>query len=57
MKKFSCGDIVPDCQHDFAADSDDELMAQVRVHAANEHGIAEVPTELESQIRSLIVAA
>jgi predicted small metal-binding protein len=33
MKEFSCGAVVPDCTATFRADSEDDLLQQVAVHA------------------------
>jgi predicted small metal-binding protein len=50
MKEFACGDVVPDCRAKFRAESDDELLKQVAAHARDDHGIAEVSTELRSAV-------
>ncbi|MDO9445477.1 MAG: DUF1059 domain-containing protein [Dehalococcoidia bacterium] len=54
MKEFCCGDVIPGCTSHFSATSEDEILAAVAHHAARDHGIAEVPPEVVSQVRSLI---
>ena len=46
MKTFSCGDVVPGCDARFTGAHDDEILAQVAVHAAEAHGLHEVPAEV-----------
>ena len=55
MKKFACGDVVPGCDAHFVGSSEDEILMSVARHAAEVHGIVEVPAELVSTVRSLIV--
>lgn len=54
MKKFACGDVVPGCDASFDGSSDDEILAQVAAHAAEIHGLTEVPQELVDQVVSRI---
>lgn len=54
MKEFSCGDIVPGCGTQFAGDSDDDILAQVAVHAAEVHGITSPGADLVEAVRSKI---
>lgn len=54
MKKFACGDVVPGCDASFDGSSDDEILAQVAAHAAEIHGMTEVPQELVDQVVSRI---
>ena len=56
MKSFSCGAVVPGCTATFQAPTEDGILEQVARHAREEHGIAEVPPELATQVRSLIAA-
>ena len=57
MKRFACGDVVPGCDALFFSPTDDEILADVAVHAAAVHGMSSVPDEVVAQVRSLIVAA
>jgi predicted small metal-binding protein len=54
MKEFRCGELVPGCTASFQAESDDEIMQQVAVHAREEHGMDEVPPEVADQARAAI---
>ncbi len=57
MKQFTCGDVVPGCQATFTGDSDDAIVGQVAAHAREAHGMAEVPDEVEADVRSKIKSA
>jgi predicted small metal-binding protein len=54
MKKFSCGDVVPGCQRQFAAADESVLFAQIAAHARQDHGV-ELSAELEQQVRAALV--
>jgi predicted small metal-binding protein len=54
VKAFSCGDVVPGCQARFVCSSDDEILVAVAGHAADAHGITEVPEGLVAQVRDHI---
>lgn len=56
MKTFTCGSVIPGCDARFIADTEDEILAQVRAHAAERHGIADVDTQTEQLVRSHITA-
>jgi predicted small metal-binding protein len=53
MKQFSCGDVVPGCTATFIG-RDYEILEGVARHAAEAHGIASVPPELVTKVRSLM---
>ncbi len=55
MKQFRCGDIVPGCETKIAAESEDEVLEHVLVHAREDHGMDEVPPEIQDRIRASIV--
>ena len=55
MKEFRCGEIVPGCDAVLDGESDDEILEQVGVHAREEHGMDEVPPEVEQNVRALII--
>lgn len=57
MKMFACGQVVPGCDATFHADSDEQILAQVAVHARDAHQLTAVPPALVDQVRSAIVAA
>lgn len=56
MKAFRCGDVVPGCARAFTG-TEDEILAEVAQHARHDHGVAEVPAELVTQVRAAMVAA
>ncbi len=55
MKRFRCGDVVPGCTATFEG-TEDRVLGQVATHAAEVHGMTEVPPELVGRVRSLMVA-
>jgi predicted small metal-binding protein len=57
MKEFSCGDLIPGCGARFHGQNDDEILAQVAVHARRDHGLESIPDSLVSQVRQLISVA
>ena len=56
MKRFACGDVVPGCDATFVCDSEDDVLFQVAQHAADVHGMAEVPDAVVAQVREHIYA-
>lgn len=56
MKAFACGDVVPGCEARWVCSTEDEVLAQVGVHAASAHGLTEISPELAGAVRSSIVA-
>jgi predicted small metal-binding protein len=57
MKRFACGDVVPGCDATFVCDTEDEILVQVARHAAEVHGMTEVPEAVVVQVRERIAAA
>ncbi len=57
MKQFACGDVVPGCDARWVCDTDDEILAQVAVHARDVHGLDDIPPELVDEVRSRISSA
>ncbi len=57
MKKFACGAVVPGCQAVFRAPDEPAILAQVAEHAACDHGITQVSSELVAAVRAEIVDA
>ena len=55
MKEFRCTDVVPGCPYVTRDEDDEELFEQISAHAREEHGMDEVPPEVEDAIRSVIV--
>jgi predicted small metal-binding protein len=56
MKSFACGDVVPGCDARFVCSTEDEILARVARHAAQTHGLTEVPDALVADVRSNIVS-
>lgn len=56
MKTFRCGDVVPGCTRSFAG-TDEDILRQVAQHAADDHGLTEIPAELVAQVRAAMVPA
>ena len=54
MKEFSCGAVVPDCGATFRAETEEDLLGQVAVHARDAHGIDPVPPEVLERVRANI---
>lgn len=54
MKEFRCGDLVPGCPTTFEAESTDEILEQVAVHARDEHGMYEVPPDVVDKVLAQI---
>ena len=50
MKQFACGDVVPGCDATFTAETDDAIVVAVRGHAAEVHGISELPRSILAQV-------
>ncbi len=55
MKTFACGDVVPGCDARFVCADDDRILAEVAAHAAEAHGLTEVPDSVVAAVRSRIV--
>jgi predicted small metal-binding protein len=55
VKEFRCGDVVPGCDTVIQADSEDEVLEHVAVHAREEHGMDDVPPDVVDTIKSKIV--
>ena len=54
MKEFTCGAVVPGCDTKFEGATEDEILAQVAVHAREEHGMDHVPPQVVEEVRSRI---
>jgi predicted small metal-binding protein len=50
MKTFACGAVVPGCTATFAAETEEDLLAQVARHARDDHDLPEIPDELINRI-------
>lgn len=54
MKQFACGDVVPGCGATFTGESEQDILQQVAVHAADAHGITDVGPELVDAVTASI---
>jgi predicted small metal-binding protein len=54
MKQFACGDVVPGCDARWVCSNEDQILAEVAAHAAEVHGLTEIPAELVEQVRDRI---
>lgn len=54
MKQFSCGDVVPNCNATFGAETESDLMTLVAVHARDAHHLDPVPDDVVLQVRGSI---
>jgi predicted small metal-binding protein len=54
MKEFFCGAVVPDCTARFKADSEDAILAEVAIHAHEDHGMEHVPDAVIDAVRAQI---
>ena len=57
MKRFACGTVVPGCEGVVTGQTDDEVLAAAAAHAAEAHGMTEVPDEVVGAIRAGITDA
>lgn len=54
MRELRCRDVGFDCRHVMQGANDDEVLAQAREHARDEHEIEQMDSETEQKVRSLI---
>ena len=57
MKSFACGTVVPGCEGVVTGETDDDVLAAAAAHAAEAHGMTEVPDEVVVAIRAGITDA
>ena len=55
MKSFWCGAVIPNCDATFEATTEDEIVELVVAHAADDHGIDDVPPDVVARVREVIV--
>ncbi len=53
-KSYTCRDVGVDCDWKTSAESDDEVMAAIRTHAAQVHPTIELTPELMETVRAAI---
>ncbi len=54
MRELHCRDAGFDCEHVMQGSNDEEVLAQAREHARDEHGIEQMDSDTEQKVRSLI---
>lgn len=57
MKQFACANVVPGCDGVVTGETDDEVLAAAARHAAEAHGMTEVPDAVVARIRAGITNA
>jgi predicted small metal-binding protein len=57
MKKFACATVVSGCDGVVTGDTDDAVLAAAAQHAAEAHGMDNVPDEVVAAIRAGITDA
>lgn len=50
-KLLKCSDVGPDCDYTAWAETEEEMLEMVRVHARDAHGIEEIDGELLEKVR------
>ena len=53
-QRIACGDVVHGCQFTVEAGTEEELLAAVKAHAAEDHGVKEVTPELAAKVKAAI---
>ncbi len=53
-KHIACGDVVEGCGFTAQGGTDEELLAAVKAHAAEDHGVTEVTPELAAKVKAAI---
>lgn len=57
MKKFACGTVVDGCDGVVTGATEDEVLAAAAAHAAEAHGMNDVPPDVVSAIKAGITDA
>ena len=57
MKQFACANVVDGCDGVVSGATEDDVLAAAARHAAEAHGMTEVPPEVVAAIRAGIVDA
>ena len=53
-KKFKCADIGMNCGFEATADTTEQLMPKVAVHAKTVHGMTEIPKDILAKVQAAI---
>ena len=54
QKRIACGDVVPGCTFTATASTEEELLEKVVAHAAHDHGVREITSELATKVKAAI---
>jgi len=57
MKQFACGTVVDGCDGVVTGETEDDVLAAAAQHAADVHGMSEVPPEVVGAIKAGITDA
>jgi len=57
MKQFACATVVDGCDGVVTGATEDDVLAAAAAHAAEAHGMSEVPDEVVAAIRAGITDA
>jgi len=53
-KKLKCSDVVPGCHYEETGDTEVELLAKAKAHAAQMHGLPDIPPMIMERVRAAI---
>jgi predicted small metal-binding protein len=57
MKQFECGQVVEGCEGVVTGETEEEVLAAAARHAAEVHGMTEIPDDVLQKIQSGIANA
>ena len=57
MKQFACGTVVDGCDGVVTGETEEDVLAAAAQHAADAHGMTEVPPDVVGAIRAGITDA
>jgi len=57
MKQFACGTVVDGCEGVVTGETDEEVLEAAAAHAAEAHGMTDVPGEVVEAIKAGITEA
>ena len=57
MKQFACATVVDGCEGVVSGETEDDVLAAAAAHAAEAHGMTEVPASVVDAIRAGITDA
>ncbi len=57
MKRFACANVVEGCDGVVTGENEDEVLAAAASHAADAHGMTDLPPEVVEAVRAGITDA